>query len=306
MSRTIRPYIRGAAFHITARTNGGAWFKHCEDRIEQIIIDGVRSSDALLIAHAVMPNHFHIVLRQGARPLGWIMQPVMRRAALCAQRVHARQGHIFERPFRSHACATADHLRRAIVYTHLNPHRAALCDESGFYRWCSQRRVDGDEFCATMDVPFVTRLFARTCVDSDADSLSDYLAYVGWRLQRDAAKVGAIACADVEPIATAGDAYFERHFVASSDRMALPLSDLRDHAKCLLRAIDGTMCLEDLRGSYLSRKKSAIRKQLIAGLLQAGYRVTAISRFLRVSDTTVSKVASEMRYATISGGRLSA
>lgn len=307
MSRTIRPYLRGVAFHITARTNGGAWFEQCEARIERIIIDGVRSSDARLVAHTVMPNHFHIVLRQGSRPLGWVMQPIMRRAALCAQRTHARQGHIFERPFRSHACGTPDYLRRAIVYTHLNPHRAGLCDPLGIYPWCSQRGPGDNDFCDAFDAAFVIPLFARAADATLSESLDDYHAYVRWRLQRDAAKVGiAPVFNEIEPVASGGDAYFHKHFGLLGGPIDSGLPDLRDQAKRVLAAIDDQVCLADLRQSYLGRAHAAVRKQLIAALLQAGYRVVAISRFLCVSETTVSKVGSEIRYASLGSVRNSA
>jgi predicted transcriptional regulator len=40
-----------------------------------------------------------------------------------------------------------------------------------------------------------------------------------------------------------------------------------------------------------------VRNELIAGLIQAGYRGKSIASYLRVSDATVSTIASKMRLA---------
>lgn len=138
----------GIAFHITARTQGKEpWFRDAlRSRIEHILVEGVATSDAIRLSHTVMPNHFHLVIRQSARPLGWIMQPIMRRIAVAVQRTYGVEGHVFERSYRSLACESADHLRRAVAYTHLNPQRAGLCRSPEEYAWSSHVRflVDDD------------------------------------------------------------------------------------------------------------------------------------------------------------------
>src|SRR5688500_9811985 len=127
MSRTTRAHMPGMAFHLTARINRkDPLFLGVEAAAEKIIVEGVSSSDALLLADVVMPNHFHIILRQGQRSLGWIMQPLMRRLDLLVQRSMEIEGHVFERRFRSLTFDDAPHLRRSIIYSDLNPHRAGL------------------------------------------------------------------------------------------------------------------------------------------------------------------------------------
>src|SRR5690606_28499612 len=92
---------------------------------------------AELFAYVIMPNHLHLVLRQGEEPLWRFMQPYLRRIAIQVQRTHEREGRVFERRYRDRYCADADHLRTAILYTHLNPIRAGLCSDPREYPWSS-------------------------------------------------------------------------------------------------------------------------------------------------------------------------
>ncbi len=300
MSRVKRPQLPGAAFHLTARTQGKQpWFEeNLRTTIERHIVEGVTSSDARLLAYIVMPNHFHIVLRQGMRPLGWVMQPIMRRIALAVQRRYQLQGHVFERRYRSITCGDADYLRRAIVYTHLNAKRAGLSDA---YRWSSAALYEQKAPNDTCDVAvtFALRLFADAPDDSELQLRAAYARYVAWRSARDEAKSAGAAHNELEPICAAGNAHFMKSFCAIPALNAAPTADLRDKARDLLLGIDGDVAIHELRSSRLTHEKSRIRRELIAALLQHRYPTGKIANFLRVSDSTVSRVATGMRYADL-------
>ena len=63
MGRKLREQARGVAFHITGRTLDH-WFQgKVAASAEQILLEGIATSDALLLAHIVMPNHFHLVVQ---------------------------------------------------------------------------------------------------------------------------------------------------------------------------------------------------------------------------------------------------
>ncbi len=302
MGRVCRPQMPGVAFHITARTQGKAplFEERLRTTIERHIREGVNSSDAMLLAHVVMPNHFHIVLRQGIQPLGWIMQPIMRRTALLVQRAFDIKGHVFERRFRSHACENADHLRRAIIYTHLNPRRAGLCDDDNSYAWSSSclylRESDKLDIC-DVAVTMALQMFRKQPADSDDDMRRAYREYLAWRIEKDKHDEEGTVCPTREPLMPAGDVHFLRSFCALPATNGRPRKDLRDHAIELLSAIEHQLSIDALRKRNLPRNLSAARKQLIAGLLQARYKGCDIANFLRTADSTVSRVAIQMRYA---------
>src|SRR5262245_58757666 len=110
--RLKRPYLPGTAFHLTSRTIGHEpWLALLRDDITGIFARGFAHSDALLIAFAVMHNHFHLIVRQGRAPLSALMHSICRSIALRAQSVHNREGHIFERRYRALPCLTPQHLR---------------------------------------------------------------------------------------------------------------------------------------------------------------------------------------------------
>jgi hypothetical protein len=245
-----------------------------------------------------MPNHFHIVLRQGMRPLGWIMQPIMRRTALMVQRRFEMSGHIFERRFRSTICRDADHLRRAIVYTNLNPERAGICAADA-YQWSSallyRDGADAADKC-NVAINSALQLFAGQPDMSEMQLRACYRRYVAWRLEKDRQDACGMVATSLEPLSAAGDAYFLDHFCAIPPMNGRPSADLRDRAHELLRSISETVTIESLRRSRLSRRCTDIRRQLIASLLQQRYRVCDIASFLRISDSAVSRIAIAMRY----------
>lgn len=300
MSRTIRPQMPGIAFHITARTQGREpWFREALlSHVEHLLVEGVATSDAMRLSHAVMPNHFHLVIRQSSRPLGWIMQPIMRRIAIAVQNKYGVEGHVFERSYRTRACENVDHLRRAVVYTHLNAPRAHLCRRPEEYAWSSHTRFlidDGGGGCG-IEVLHTLKLFGHRANASRTELRANYLRYVQWRIEKDEHDEAGIPFATPEPEMAAGDRHFTDSFCALPPQTRPPLRDLRDKALDLLEQIDDNSCIEDLRRRHLPRSLSEIRDQLIAGLLQAGYRGKSIADFLRLSDSKVSQIAIKMRY----------
>ena len=300
MSRTLRPQLPGTAFHITARTQGReSWFTDdIKPAIERIIVEGVTSSKVIFLAHAIMPNHFHLVLRQGARPLGWIMQPIMRRLSLVVQRRRGVKGHVFERRFRSHACENADYIRRAIVYTNLNPKRANLCIDPADYRWTSHTDLLQEDAAGVrgIQVTHTLKLFGDRETNDLRELRQAYLDYVKWRLEKDAHDAAMLPYLVPEPPTRSGDIFFATSFCALPPLLRPNPGDLRDRAVELLLKIDKNCDMDALRFGRLSREKQRIRRELIAALLQQGHRGYRVADFLRVSDSTISLVATQMRY----------
>lgn len=296
MSRVHRHQQPGCVFHVTSRTQGRKpWFKErLRSTIAELIIDGVTSAGAALIAYAVMPNHLHIILAQGQRTLGWTLQPALRRIALLVQRTQGRTGHVFEGRFRSKPCLDADYIRAAILYTHFNPVKAGICSSVHDYRWTSHSAycADGDSSQGIV-VNDVLRLFADDLNHSDRDLLRrQYLKHVDWWHRTHHPQPLAI----MQPSALGGTAFFAGTFCTHLDGAAvLAAIDLRDRAVQVLSLITRDCELETLRGSHIGRRASTIRRQLIAALLSAQYQGTAIADLLKVSPSVVSRVSGQIR-----------
>jgi REP element-mobilizing transposase RayT len=300
MSRKHREYVPGAVFHVAARTQGRApWFTEpLRPIIRRIIFDVFDTSDARLLAFAVMRNHFHIILVQGRSTLGTTMQLMQRRIALLAQNAHDLKGHVFERRFRSRLCGNPRYVRRAIIYAHLNPIRRKLHLDLCTSAHCShgiylQNHTDA---IAAVDSILALRLFAYESSDTVDAMRSRYAEYVEWRRCKYLHDDAGLPYDDPEPRFPAGDKYFLSAFqhvpLSESD---VARADLRDYAADLLLSISQDFTLDQLRGPFGRRDRILVRNELICALLAARYRSGAIARFFRVSPATVSVIAGAIR-----------
>jgi hypothetical protein len=298
MGRKLREHATGVAFHITARMLDH-WFKApVIERAEQIILEGIAASDALLLAHIVMPNHFHLVIRSGSRTLGWIMQPIMRRLALLVNQTQIRRGPVFEGRFRSHACDDADHVRRAIIYVHNNALRKRLCDDVLDYQWQSHGCYCGQRVAEArfIDVSVGLNLFLSDAMTDGCDPRLDYLKYFAWRREKDRFDRIGVPFDQREPHAHAGDSYFREHFAVRPTARSATRPDLRDYAALLVQRIEPGAELASFRSPHLPKHHARIRRELICALIQRGYRGAHIATLFRISGAAVSKCASQMRY----------
>jgi REP element-mobilizing transposase RayT len=304
MSRVLRAQQPGCPFHITARTQGKEpWFTdELKPHIAQTIVAGIRSAGALPLAFAVMSNHIHIVTVQGPRTLGWTMQPILRRIALMVKRQYRRQnqkhdGHVFGRRFFSVRCADALHLRTAILYTHYNPVKAGMCSDINAYAWTSHRALaleePSPENVATVEA---LGIFAHQAGLSLAELRNCYMRHIEWWCAKSEAESRGAECDLGQPPAAEGDELFDQTYARGSAHVQSLTVDLRNRAHRILQAIAPGFDIELVRRPYGNRISVKVRRQLIAALLTSGYRGTAIADYLRVSEATISRVSSELRW----------
>lgn len=294
----------GVVFHLTARIQCRAdLLAGIEESVVAMILEASTRSDARVVAYAVMPNHLHILLQQGGRPLSHYVQPLLRRVALLVRRVRNWEGHVFERRFRESACLTADYLRNAIAYVHLNGFRAALASSADEYTWCSQRRfcnTDAADLLTRAAMEDVLRLFAPYDSDRLALCRDNYRAFITWRIAMDAHALRADELRGFHPPTppslAGGDEHWWRVYAPfvqaeAESRMSAPRRmDLRDLATIVMRDVDPEMRLEDLRNGGCTRSLVLTRRNVIRRAVAAGYTGRAIARFLSVSPATVSSV----------------
>ncbi|MGH7445947.1 MAG: transposase [Longimicrobiales bacterium] len=295
-------------FHITARIQcRERLLSGLEAKVVTMILASQARSDAGLIAYAIMPNHLHIVVQQGGRPLSDYMQPLLRRIALHVRRSCGWEGHVFERRYRESACLTADHLRHAITYVHLNGVRASLADTVEKYPWCSHEPFCHNESAnvrSRLAMEDALRVFADQTDDTLPRCTANYRAFVRWRTLLDA----RAASLDEDPgwhppappCVSGGDEHWCRMYLPFIDREVerrstrTPRMDLRDLAVIIMREFDPAMQLDDLRRSGSMRSLRDVRRNVILRASAAGYSGRAISNFLSVSPATVSRARAGM------------
>ncbi|MBM4340777.1 MAG: transposase [Deltaproteobacteria bacterium] len=90
-------------------------------------------------AWALIPNHFHLLLRTGPTPLATFMRRLMTSYAGYYNRYHERSGHLFQNRYKSFVCEEDLYFLELVRYIHLNPLRSGLVkDLEGLkrYPWC--------------------------------------------------------------------------------------------------------------------------------------------------------------------------
>jgi len=111
---------------------------------------------------ALMPNHFHLLLRTGKVPISTIMRRLLTGYVVSFNRRHRRYGHLFQNRFKSILCQEDIYLKQLVGYIHLNPLRARVVadlKELSKYPYSGHSALMGRQIRGFQDVEYVLRLF---------------------------------------------------------------------------------------------------------------------------------------------------
>jgi len=129
MPRRSRIDAVGALHHIMVRgIERGKIFRDDSDRDHFVerLGDILQETGTLCYAWALIPNHFHLVLKTGPVPISTIMRRLLTGYAVWYNRKHNRHGHLFQNRFKSILCQEDAYLLELVRYIHLNPIRAGI------------------------------------------------------------------------------------------------------------------------------------------------------------------------------------
>ena len=90
-------------------------------------------------AWALIPNHFHLLMRTGGSPLSTVMRRLLTSHAMSFNRRHRRSGQLFQNRYKSILCQEDTYLLELVRYIHLNPVRAGLVTDI--------KTLDKNPFC---------------------------------------------------------------------------------------------------------------------------------------------------------------
>jgi putative transposase len=65
----------------------------------------VKDTDTSCFAWALIPNHFHLLLRTGRTPIATVMRRLLTGYAVSHNRRHRRHSHLFQNRYKSLSCA---------------------------------------------------------------------------------------------------------------------------------------------------------------------------------------------------------
>jgi len=105
-----------------------------------------------VIAYCLMPNHYHLILRQdGEKPLSAFINVVFNAYVQAVNRQQGRTGALFEGRFRHIEIGDEGYLIHLCRYVHLNPVQAGLVaiperwPYSDYMEWIGKRPRQGDK-----------------------------------------------------------------------------------------------------------------------------------------------------------------
>ncbi len=163
--RQARIDFPGALHHVMARgIERRQIFADDEDRaafLERLAFALQRTSTPCY-AWSLMPNHFHLLLATGKRPVGRVLHSALFRYASYFNRAHRRSGHLFQNRYKSVLCERDLYFRELVRYIHLNPVRARLVSDMrglGRYPWSGHAVLTGEREAPWQDTATVLSLF---------------------------------------------------------------------------------------------------------------------------------------------------
>jgi len=149
MPRGSRLDAPGALHHVMVRgIEGRSLFADDVDRqdwVNRLATIGPETGLSVL-AWALLPNHFHLLVRTGARPLATTIRRLLTGYAGSFNRRHKRAGHLFQNRYKSILVEEEPYLLELVRYIHLNPLRAKIVstlDLLDGYPWTGHRALLG-------------------------------------------------------------------------------------------------------------------------------------------------------------------
>lgn len=168
MPRHRRIDIPGAIHHVITRgIERCVIFKDDADRKEFIerFAKALKETNASCYGWALMPNHFHLLIRTGDRSLSDLMRKVLSGYAVYFNARHKRRGYLYQNRYKSILCQEESYLLELVRYIHLNPLRAKIVEnvvQLNKYLWCGHSVIMGNAEAPWQNVSEILSRFSGT------------------------------------------------------------------------------------------------------------------------------------------------
>ena len=168
MPRHKRIKIAGAIYHVITR---GIERRNIflDDRDRQEFVTRLeiclKETGSKCYAWALMPNHFHLLIRSGAKPLSDLMRRLLTGYAVYFNRRRKRSGYLYQNRYKSVLCQEDAYLLELVRYIHLNPLRAELVNDiAGLNKhpWSGHMTLAGKRCAGWQSVDEIWQRFSTT------------------------------------------------------------------------------------------------------------------------------------------------
>jgi hypothetical protein len=267
-------------------------------------------------AWALLPNHFHLLLRTGATQISIVMRRVLTGYAIGYNMRHRRHGHLFQNRFKSILCQEDGYLLELVRYIHLNPLRARMVDDLESldrYPYCGHSRLMGKCESRWQDTDYILKLFdasssiaRRRYAEFVAEGIAQgrrpdliggglIRSVGGWSVVKALRKAGAHRKGDERIL---GDGEFVENVLARAEEDLEHKYRLRAKGFDFKKVVKRVAELTDLEpaevlaaGKY---KKVIAARSLVCfwAVRELGISQTRLARMLRISQPAVSVAVS--------------
>ena len=265
-------------------------------------------------AWALLPNHFHLLVKTLNRPLSSSMRKLLTGYVVNFNRRHRRYGHLFQNRFKSIVCQEDAYLKELVRYIHLNLLRADIVNdlkELSRSPWAGHSALTGKVKRPWQDTAYVLSCFG----ENPRQGRSNYLAYVrkGARLGRKPELVGGGLVrslggwSEVLAIRKRGEKQVaDQRILGDSDFVQEIVSDLDDLIKKNLRlsgqrkdiaALGREVCKKyDISAGELEsggRRHAAVKAREALSWIavrELGYSGAEVARYLGVTTSCINRL----------------
>jgi putative transposase len=307
MPRKARLDAYGTLHHVMARgIERSPIFRDSKDRADFLEHLGSLAEETKtpIYAWALIPNHFHMLLRSGKEGLPHFMRRLLTGYAVRFNRRHKRSGHLFQNRYTSIVCEEDPYFMELIRYIHLNPIKAHIVktvEELDVYPWSGHSVIMGKKRLLWQDTDYVLQWFRnskkayRTFIQKGVEAPVPDLEGGGLirsseRLISQGQRKNPVF-ADQRILGT-GD--FVNDLLAQKlKQKSLSLTDRQQKMDEILRGQceKAGITLKQLQGGSRTRQVSRIRREIAHSLTEElGLPYAEIARQLGVSHVAVLKM----------------
>jgi REP element-mobilizing transposase RayT len=151
MPRHRRIEIAGAIYHVITRgIERREIFKDDKDREEFVrrFGEALKTTGSKCLGWVLMPNHLHLLIRAGVKPLSDVMRKLLTGYAVYFNHRHKRSGYLYQNRYKSVLCEEEAYLLELVRYIHLNPLRAKIVKDISEliqYKWSGHSVIMGKQ-----------------------------------------------------------------------------------------------------------------------------------------------------------------
>ncbi len=180
MPRHRRLEIPGAIYHVIARgLERREIFRDDNDRNEFLrrFSEGLKKTGSKCYGWVLMPNHFHLLIASGKRPLSDLMRKLLTGYALYFNHRYKRCGYVYQNRYKPILCQEQTYLLELVRYIHLNPvrsHRLKDATELSNYKWTGHATITGNVKSEWQSVDEVLERFGS----KRSDAIKGYIEYI--------------------------------------------------------------------------------------------------------------------------------